>query len=330
MKVIAFPNPSGSAYWRFIDPYLHLRRLGIDAVVDEGPITEEKIQAADVIVLHSCVAKDAIALCYAYQQERGKKLVVDADDYIKIDPESPFKLQHDITDATAVITRTMEVADLITASTTFLGSQLKKINPNVVVLPNAADLGRWDIHPKLKNTSDRIRIGWTGSITHLADIEMIAAPLTRILKEFSQVELVFMGDTRIRDLFPEGRVEAMLGTTFEYYPARLNGLRLDIGLAPLQDTLFNRCRSQIKFYEYALAEIPGVYSPLYNFHKFDGQLGMVAEDLDQWYRSIKNLIIHPGLREDITRSAYAYVRANANIARKAVLWKKAYQSLFAN
>lgn len=327
MKVCAMPNPSGSAFWRLYDPFKYLNRLGVETIVSNKGITREQIVWSDISVLQSCVDKEGIALLAAFQGEAGKKIVVDVDDFTTVDDDSPFKMEHTITQAEEVMKITIGIADLVTVTTPYLAEKIRPLNKNVVVLPNYLDLDRWDL-PKLKNTSDRIRIGWAGSLTHLEDLKLLQEPLKRICAEFPQVQLVFCGDTRVADLFPGLPIETMLGVPFEAWPARLHGLRLDIGLAPLRDSEFNRCKSNIKWLEYSIAQVPGVYSPtVYQHRGFEPKFGLVANDAEGWYRAIKNLIIHPELRADIQANAYGRAKREYDLKRRIPLWKKAYASL---
>ena len=254
-------------------------------------------------------------------------MIVDVDDLMDVDEDSPFKPEHDVTNASEVLRVVISIADLVTTTTPYLEKRLRKLNKNVTVLPNYPDLRRWDL-PKSKNTSDTIRIGWAGSITHLKDLELIVNPLKRICKEFPQVRLLFIGESRIASRFEGLPVEYIPGVPFEVWPAKLHSLRLDIGLAPLLDNEFNRCKSRIKFYEYAIAEIPGIYSPtVYQERGFDGEFGMIAENEDQWYQSIKNYILFPELRQDVIRAAYAYVTRRCSLEKHIGLWEESYRNL---
>lgn len=327
MKIAMWGNDSGSKYWRLIDPAKYLRQAGLDAQIMEGPITEDIAKEADVYVLQSCVDKDGIALLHAYQQEFGKKLVVDVDDFMQINEDSPFHMEHAMTDAYEVMKATISVADMVTTTTQTLASKLRELNNNVKVLPNSMDFDRWD-HPKLKNTSNRIRIGWAGSITHMNDLKMIVEPLKRICDEFPQVELVFVGEQRIEKEFKGYPVNIVLGVPFEAWPDRLHGLRLDIGLAPLEDNEFNRCKSNIKWQEYSIAKIAGVYSPtVYQHNGFEPKFGLVAYDSDHWYRAIKTLIVNTQLRHEIAENAHRKAQISFNLKRNITKWLQAYRSL---
>lgn len=327
MKIAAFPNPSGSRYWRLEHPFRYLRKQGIEAIVCEEGITEEIAQWADIYVLQSCVNKEGIALLYAHQQEHSKKIVVDCDDSLTIDSDNPFKADHDAMDAPATIRKTIEIADLVTVTQGSLARQIESINKNVLVLPNYMDMDVWD-KPRLPAVSDRVRIGWAGSMTHLEDLKMIVEPLKQIKRDYPQVDLIFCGDPRIAESFGDVKVETMLGVPFEVWPSRLNGMRLDIGLAPLRPTTFNKCRSNIKWLEYSINHVPGIYSPTaYNFPDFDGNLGQIAENDEQWYRNLENYVLHPWLRQEIGDHAYAWVRREFDLKRHVQKWVRAYTQL---
>ena len=327
LRIAMWCNSSAAAYWRLADPAKYLRKMGIDARVMEEGVTREACEWADIIVTQMCVDKDMIALIREYQVLHGKKYVVEQDDLPDIDPSNPHRVEHEISDAPEVIKISMGIADMVTTTTPYLANKLSEYSKNVWVLPNAMDLERWDL-PKLHNTSKTIRIGWLGSITHLKDLELVVNPLRRICAEYPNVQIVAVGDMRVRELLKGLPAEVMLGVPFEAYPARLNGLRLDIGLAPLQPTEFNKCKSNIKWMEYAIADVPGVYSPtVYNHESFEPNLGLVANNEEQWYRCIKNLITVPDLGKGIVDSAHRLVQRKYDLSREVQKWAKAYQSL---
>lgn len=326
MKILAYPAPSGSSIWRLKDPFKYLNKLGIDAQIADETITDKAAQWADIVVLQSTVNKEGIALLRAYQQLHGLKIVVDSDDLLELNDDNPHAVEHKLANASEVIKITMGIADLITCTTETLANSLKKINKNVKILPNYMDLERWDL-PKQKNTTDRIRIGWAGSATHLNDLKSIVKPLIKAKEEYPQIDYIFVGESRIRDLFPFP-VEIMMGVPFDMWPSKLHSLRLDIALAPLTNTVFNQCKSNIKFQEYAIAQYPGIYAPIvYNSQFFEPKFGIVAEDEDHWYRAIKHLIDYPQRRTEIADNAYELVKRKFSLERHIPEWSAAYKQL---
>jgi glycosyltransferase involved in cell wall biosynthesis len=331
MKICAWGNDSGSRFWRLIDPLKYVAKHGHEVRMSDKGINEIEVEWADICIVQSCTDKDGIALLYKWQQEHGKKIVVDSDDGLELNDDSPFQHEHNLHEAKFVITRTMEIADLITTTTPYLADQLRVYNDRIKVLPNYIDYNRWNL-PKLHNDSKQIRIGWAGSITHVDDMKMIVEPVKRICKEYKNVQLVIIGDPRVGQLFDGCQVETQNGVPFEVWPSKLNSLRLDIGLAPLRNTYFNRCKSNIKWIEYAACHIPGVFSPtVYSManETFDGVYGQIAEDNDQWYQCIKNYIDCPELRDDIADRARSCITTTYTLKTNHNLWLETYNSLVA-
>lgn len=329
MKVLAFHNDSGSRYWRLEDPFKYLRTLGVEAYVSDEGITDKAAQWADIVVLQSTVNKEGIALLRAYQKTQGLKIICDSDDLLELNEDNPHAVEHKIADAQNVIRKTLEIADAVTCTNEYLAKHLKSINPNVYVLSNYMDMQRWDL-PKNRNNSNRIRIGWAGSSTHFNDLKFIIPALIKAKNEFAQIDYFFMGETRIKELFPF-HVETVMGVPFDMYPSRLHGLRLDIALAPLLSTPFNHAKSNIKFLEYAIAQYPGIYSPTVyrerGNHDFEPKFGIVAEDQDHWYRAIKHYIDYPERREEVRENAYTLVKRRFDLQKHAQEWLKVYKKV---
>jgi len=327
MKIAAFPNNSGSTLWRLTDPFKYLMTYGHEPVIYTKGINEKIADWADVYLLQSVVDKEGIALLHYYQKEKGKKIVLDIDDDLNVQDDNIYKDLHRIKSAPDVIQITAKIADLIFTTNGYLSTKLQKLNKNVTVVPNYLDLDRWDL-PKYRNDSKTIRLGWAGSMTHLDDVKMVQEPLMRLLSEFKNLKLIIAGDHRVSELFRGANVEGYVGVPLDAWPSRLHGLRLDIGIAPLRDTEFNRCKSNIKWLEYSIAKIPGVYSPtVYSMRGFDEKLGILAKNPEQWYSALKNLIQYEQLREDIGHCAYTMVKKRYNLKSHAHLWNEAYMSL---
>ena len=335
MKILSWGNNSGSQMWRLVDPFKYLNKMGHECYVTKKDIPtcdrEGLLDWADIYIPQGCVDKEGLACLYMYQQEKGKKIVLDLDDSLTVTKDNPHYEEHKVSDAKVIIQKTAEIADLITTTQDYLADKLKKINPKVEVLPNYMDMDRWEFNYK-PNTSGRIRIGYCASVTHWLDVKMIEQPLKRILREYKNIDLVMIGDMRYKTLFKEfNNVEVMLGLSFDAWPNKLNGLRLDIGLAPLRDTEFNRCKSGIKWAEGAINKIPMVVSPtIYSdiSREFDGRLGMIANTPEEWYQSIKNLIDCKNLRDDISMAAYSFAKSHWDLSKNVYKWEQVYKRLF--
>ena len=77
----------------------------------------------------------------------------------------------------------------------------------------------------------------------------------------------------------------------EQWPQFIKDLQLDIGLAYLSNSVANRCKSPIKYFEYALSRAAGVYSAVvYQDVVKDGQTGLIAKDYFSVEQQLSNLI----------------------------------------
>jgi len=328
MKIAAWTNPSGSAYWRLIDPFKYLDKTEYDARIIHGPITEEVAQWADTYIVQQCVHMEGLALLIGLAKEQGKKLIVEHDDAIAVSNDNPFKLDHDALKAREILTITMQNANMITCTVPFLGKKLARLCSNVQVLPNFMDFDRW-LLPTLPNTTGRIRIGWLGSITHWEDMKSIAPALNKILGKHPDVQLVLVGDPRFRELFPnhERQVETRYGVQFEAYPSLLHGLRLDIGIAPLVVNTFNKCKSDIKLQEYASCGIPIVATDMENY-THSKIPALLCVDNDEWVSALDEYIGDAQLRAKDGKANYQALLKHYNLKENIGLWNEAYKMLY--
>ena len=178
-----FPAPSGSAYWRMIDPAKYMRKEGIDVQIVDSGINDEIAKWADVYVLENCIDMRGIALLYAYKQKYKKKIVSDWDDFFRADDSNIHKKLHEVKQFPEISEVVLKISDMLTVTTEHLRRKYLEYNDNIVVLENNMDLERWD-RPKKENKSDHVRIGWAGSLTHIEDLRLIEKPLKKILREF--------------------------------------------------------------------------------------------------------------------------------------------------
>lgn len=110
----------------------------------------------------------------------------------------------------------------------------------------------------------------------------------------------------------------------------------DIGIAPLEDTVFNSSKSNIKYLEYSAMGIPTVASKVtpYADTIVNGETGFLIKTkgsvyLD-WVKALSRLVESNELRESIGKKANSFVRENFNMEKNADLWKDAYLKVLEN
>jgi len=118
----------------------------------------------------------------------------------------------------------------------------------------------------------------------------------------------------------------------EYYDA-LNELKLDLVIIPRYDSYFNRCKSNLKFLENSMLEIPTIGQSFstgdspYEQNPEDAKHLLLAGNTEEFIKQIEKLIKDSELRRKIGKDAHDYVLENYSIEDNAHLWEEAYSKL---
>jgi glycosyltransferase involved in cell wall biosynthesis len=157
------------------------------------------------------------------------------------------------------------------------------------------------------NGTRPLRVGFlSGTDTHDRDLAAIAAPLRRTLERFPAARLVIGGPVAVpAELEGLGeRLERWPFVPWSELPARLASL--DVNLAPLElPNAFNQAKSEVKYLEAGLVEVPTVASPSDAFRTAtrDGATGLLAPDEDAWERALASLLADGHARGTLARRA---------------------------
>jgi glycosyltransferase involved in cell wall biosynthesis len=248
--------------------------------------------------------------CQGIKDKTGARLVVDIDDNFFDVPEYNVGGQGSSTrgQKMKVWTAWLNSADAITTTTPTIASVIASHTTIPVhIVPNTV---RPDWFDEDKRPHDDIRIVLTGaSGNHWAQVEFMSGILREVHDSHDNVKIAIFGHfpAQFLDL---PRVYSIRWAPVPLYFRLLKHLAPDIGLAPLMDNPFNRCKSAIKYYEYAMAGAAGVYSALDPYEEVtDGVTGLVVpNDEHEWLSAIDRLITDVDTRRRISHNAYEDVR----------------------
>jgi len=299
---------------------------------------------SDVVVFHRPDFDQRIELMKLLQ-ENGKKVVFDNDDTYVPNSGVPMGKFFGAKEAELIETwnkkiyEAIGVSDLVTCSTETLAEEYRHLHPNVVVMPNLVDPDDWP-EPEHK-PSPKLRVGIVGSVASTGDWEVIKPFLDTIKDE---VQLVVMGLPRrdhdhatlteifqpMFDYFDACGTEYRLPVPMADYPHELLDMNLDLCLIPRTDNYFNRCKSNIKFLEMSMLEIPVIASGFEDgrspYQGKDEPYMRVCVTLDDWAKAYENLKDRR-TREALGKAAREYVLGNYHIKDHAHLWRNEYLKL---
>jgi glycosyltransferase involved in cell wall biosynthesis len=262
---------------------------------------------------------------------QSKAVIYELDDLLfEIPDVHPDQAIDFYTPAILPIFHALASADLVTTATPELAEHLGRFNPNIHVLPNYLDDTLWKIQSRTaKPERSTVVIGYMGSDTHLPDFESIAPLLLKIAYQFGEnIRFRFWGCKPPEILQHLSQTEWLPLQIFDYpqFAEYFTRQEVDILIAPLLDSPFNRCKSAVKLLEYSTSGAPVICSriPAYERLVNPGENGFLASTPGEWEACLVRLIEDPDLRQRMGNQLQGIVGANWLLSRHASEWMEAF------
>lgn len=299
---------NGDGVHRFHAPSRYLSQLPGVVVVDCDVLHRllpPLAEVADVLIL-TAFDSDLLPLLER-RRVAGRVTVFEANDYFfDIQAWNPLTARWYDQDLRSSLLHGLVHCDGVQTSTRELARQwAKRTTRPIAVFENHMT----DVPPLGPLPERPLTIGWGGSPGHFADWYRWTPVLQRWLDAHPNVRLSVMTNDFARP-FLELPPERYLFTPFGSLADYLHFVRgLDIGLAPLLPTGYNRGRSDVKFLEYASQGVPGIYADLEPYRDTiqPGELGLLYRTEAEFVQCLDQLTADAGLRRKIREQAHAYV-----------------------
>ena len=265
------------------------------------------MREADVLVLNTVCDPDLLPLLRERRSQRKLTVYELSDDVDALPSWNPVHAYFANPDNVLLFRRLAHSCDAMQCSTAELERLYGYLSPATVVFQN-----QLLVLPPPRETvaRDEVVIGWGGSAGHLADMSVIAESLGRWLASRPDVRLHLMCSDAIWRAFegvPPARKRRTLPGDIDRYYAFLADL--DVGIAPLLDTAFNRSRSDVKFLEYAAHGIAPVVQRLVPYLETlqPDRTGWMFRTQDELVERLTVLVDDPASRRRLASAAYDYV-----------------------
>ncbi len=331
-------------YYRTFKPAKQMKKYDVDVVGTEiasygkdfTSNWQNIFNKYDLIWIMHYLSEPNAATQAFFREQTGKKLVYDIDDnYLDVPESNPVYNDFKAGKRNrAILSATFYFADALTCSTEPLKKRLQEhfrevhhIEKPIFVIPNMNDVADWQYTP-IARDEKRIVIGYSGSNSHEDDLKMVLPAIDRLMAKYPNLWFEVVGAIDKNKLhnyfkdFTEKHLErvAMVSytPTFWEYPQHLANQKWDIGIAPLVDTAFTRCKSHIKWMEYSMYQIPTVASRVYPYFMelegrktiTDGETGFLCKTEKEWESKLERLILDKELRQKIGKQSYDHVKQN--------------------
>lgn len=259
--VLAHPaDPWGCGNYRVIRPLRAMRSDGlVDGMLSDGLLQVIDLERynPDVIVLQRQIGDERLEAMRRIQRLSRAFTVYELDDYLPNLPMKSMHREHMPKDILKSLRRGLSFVDRFVVSTEPLAEAFAGLHDDIRVIENRLPVEWWKDLSSQRRRGRKPRVGWAGGISHTGDLELIAD----VVKELaSEVEWVFFG--MCPDAIRPYVHEVHSGVEIDLYPAALASLDLDLALAPVEQNLFNECKSNLRLLEYGACGFPVVCSDL--------------------------------------------------------------------
>jgi hypothetical protein len=161
-------------------------------------------------------------------------------------------------------------------------------------------------------------------------LELISPVLENLLEEYAEkIILKFWGVSPPERLRQRANVlwTPLEINNYRQFAQYFSQQECDIFIAPLVENSFNACKSPIKFFEYSILGIPGIYSRVSPYQAVvqNGSNGFLAGDLAEWQAALTTMLENSELRFQIGQAAQNTVLQHWLLSNHAEEWSKAYQ-----
>jgi hypothetical protein len=330
IRIIHRPVAGGfhsSTYIRVLAPLLHptMPRAEISAA---GVNDIDGAEEADVcIVVRSAIDDAEVADTLIERLRRsGSQLIVDLDDAFRLVEETdPWFAM--LRARSAVMDRLLGAADQCWMSTPRLAAAYSDLPRRADVIPNGLDPRRWQgagLRSSFASRSpEKLHFLCMGSRRHAEDFGVLMPALDQLSQSAPgafHVTVVGMAPRLPKRPWLEHRFPARDAAPYVPFVAWLRRQGpFHVGLAPLRDTPFNACKSDIKFLDYSALGLLSVLSDVPAYHGDARARGLAVfadNTTESWHEALFRLVSEGPSRE-IALSAQAYVWEEREVGRAA-------------
>jgi len=278
-----------------------------------------------LFVIYRCqytpVIENFIGKCH----KKNKKIFYEIDDFIfEFNQIKNLKFLQDkeynnFEDYSQKIHKCMSLCNGFLTSTVTMRTAIQNSFPDIPVCVNrnVASMEMvslsYNARKNINKSKDKIIFGYfSGSKTHDNDFEEISEVLISLFEKYENLYLKVVGCLKMNDAFDiyQNRIIKSAFVDWRKLPELI--FSVDINLMPLEDSFFNKCKSENKWTEAALVCVPTVCS--FNEELAlviqNGITGFLCKSSMEWKQILSNLIEKPELREQIGNAANQYVLAN--------------------
>lgn len=208
----------------------------------------------------------------------------------------------------------------IFAGNEYLANYARQFNQNISIIPTTIDTEEYQ--KMEKPASEKICIGWSGSVTTIQHFEFALPFLEKIKEKYGDlIEIKVIGDADYRNEHLD-----IQGIGWNKADEIKELSSFDIGIMPLPDDEWAKGKCGLKGLQYMAVEVPTIMSPVGVNTEIiqDGENGFLAATKEEWLAKIELLIQDKALRLKMGKAGRQTVVEKYSVEA----WKDEYLRLF--
>lgn len=283
-------------------------------------------------------------------KKRGKRVLYDMDDdFWNVAKDNPSVL---VSNALKDQYEGMiKEADAIITPSHILAKKFKKhFKKPIFICPNSAPQELYGERPR---GNEVLTIGYMGAASHWKDLQLVGRVLSDLSQKHDFLFTIYglVGEPleaamytyskylgynlqpeknpyyrEALDFYNQLKDMRLWHVPFmppELHPSVLSKCDFDIGLAPLQDTEFNRGKSCVKYYEYAAV---GTVVLASDVEPYSSEVPYTAKNTyKDWYKKLEKLIVDKDFRQKMLEKQQSWVLKNRSFEAIGLPWELACQ-----
>lgn len=258
----------------------------------------------------------------------GKPVIYETDDLLVSGSAGNYQLHESVAYVAPYVEQVIKKATAITVSTAVLRDYYSHLREDITVLPNLIDANLWQ-GESVPKQSEGVVIAFSGTNTHAKDLELVEDALITLHSTYpTELSYLFMGCATESLLSLPNANFVPFVEQYSNYAALMKQLPIDIGIAPLAESRFNASKSNIKWLEFSMCNIAGIYSdsPAYNSSVENDKTGVLVANGD-WFDALNDLVRAESKRKEIATAAKQKVLAEYSIENNAEVYLNFWRSL---
>jgi glycosyltransferase involved in cell wall biosynthesis len=320
----AFPEDWALYRYRIKQKIEQLNSVGVEVktIHFDAPEMVPKAMECTHVIWYRLPITERLIQLHERARSDGIKLIYDIDDLIfdleicqqidgiqilnEVDKEKYF---HNM----ARLAEAMKLCDYGLVTTTPLKEKLEEMGLKTYVHRNGFEKEMHDISERAiagKIEKNSVIISYqSGSNTHNRDFQVCTEALTNVLIRYEKVRLYIFGWLTLDDRLKPFENKIVRVPFMPWKELAIFTKDMDINLSPLENNVFSNSKSELKYLEAALMEVPTIASPRSAFSEVicHGKNGFLAETTEEWIQCLDLLIDDGEMRRAVGGRAREHV-----------------------